>query len=201
MKKSILIIGFLFAGFFISAQEFNAGVYGGLVMSQLDGDTYNGYNKLGFTGGGYVNRFVSKKLGYQMGLRYINKGSKHADSEAGEYYKSVLQYIETPITLRYFIRKNIDLEGGLAFGYLVKSMEDTDGNGLMEPNPSFNKFEWSALAGISYHWTKKLSVGAFFNYSIIPVRPYSSGYSRFMDRGQYNNVIMLVFCYSISSWK
>ncbi len=140
-------------------------------------------------------------MGWQLGLRYISKGSKHADSEAGEYYKSVLQYIEMPITARYYIRKNIDLEGGLALGYLVKSLEDTDGNGLLDPKPPFNKLELSGLAGINYHWNKQFSFGAFFSYSLLPARPYSSGYSAPMDRGQYNNVIYFALCYTISSWK
>lgn len=201
MKKLILVTSIVIACHLGFGQEFNAGLYGGMVMSQLDGDTYSGYNKLGFTGGAYVNRFVTKKLGYQLGLRYINKGSKHVDSELGEYYKSVLRYVEMPFTVRYFIRKNMDLEGGLSLGYLVNSLEDTDGNGLQDPIPPFNKFELSALAGINYHWTEKFSIGAFFNYSVSPARPYSSGYSAPMDRGQYNNVIGLVFCYTLSSWK
>ncbi|MFA6401308.1 MAG: porin family protein [Salinivirgaceae bacterium] len=201
-KRLILItLGILLIIHFATAQEFNSGVYGGITVSQLDGDTFSGYNKAGIVGGAFVNRYMSKKMGWQLGIRYISKGSKHADSEAGEYYKSVLQYIESPITARYFIRKDIDLEGGLALGYLMKSLEDTDGNGLLEPKPPFNKFELSGLAGINYHWNKQFSFGAFFSYSLTPARPYSSGYSVPMDRGQYNNVIYFAFCYTISSWK
>jgi len=203
MKRNFILItlGVLFIINHSAAQEFNSGIYGGMVISQLDGDTYWGYNKAGIVGGAFVNRYVSKKMGWQLGIRYISKGSKHADSEAGEYYKSVLQYIEIPVTARYFIRKNIDLEGGLALGYLMRSLEDTDGTGLLEPKPPFNKFELSGLAGINYHWTKQFSFGAFFSYSLTPARPYTSGYSAPMYRGQYNNVIYGAFCYTISSWK
>jgi len=203
MKKRFILITLvvLFIINHSAAQEFNAGAYGGMVVSQLDGDYYAGYNKAGIIGGAFVNRFVNKKTGYQLGLRYISKGSKHADSEAGEYYKSALQYIEMPVSIRYFIRKNIDLEGGLALGYLIKSMEDTDGNGLLEPNPPFKKAELSGLVGGTYHWTKQFSFGGFFSYSITPARPYSSTPDKIIDYGQRNNVIYFAFCYTISSWK
>ena len=47
--KQILIIAILLLIFPVCrAQYFDAGVKLGLVASQVDGDTYAGYNKLGF---------------------------------------------------------------------------------------------------------------------------------------------------------
>jgi hypothetical protein len=202
MKKKSVVSTILLVIIFsaVNAQEFNAGAYGGMSITQLDGDTYSGYNKTGLVGGAFVNRFATKKIGWQLGIRYIRKGSKHADASNGSYYESQLHYVEMPVTARYYIRKNIDLEGGLAIGYLLKAMENF-GDGFLDDNPPFNKFELSGLAGVNYHWNKQFSFGAFFSYSLLPVRPYSSGYSVPMDRGQYNNVIYLALCYTISSWK
>ncbi|HAM99759.1 MAG TPA: hypothetical protein DCQ26_14225 [Marinilabiliales bacterium] len=197
----LLIIAFLLGSAPLFAQEFNAGITGGLVASQLDGDRYEGYNKAGMVGGIYVNRFVTKKTAYQLGLRYIQKGSKRADSKNGVYYKSILNCIEIPVSFRYFVAEKIDLEGGLSLAYLINAKEDTDGTGLLPANPEFNKFELSGLLGVSYHWSKKLAFGAQFNYSITPARSYSSGYEAFMDKGQHNNCLCFLVSYDFTSWR
>jgi hypothetical protein len=54
MKKAIFLF-FLLIPFIQQAQEFNAGLMAGIAPSQLDGDKFSGYNKLGYTAGGYVN--------------------------------------------------------------------------------------------------------------------------------------------------
>ena len=53
MKKIIFLFVFLFAfAFFSEAQNrFNAGVKVGISTSQVEGDTYGGFNKAGIDGG------------------------------------------------------------------------------------------------------------------------------------------------------
>lgn len=202
MIKNIFIIGLLLSILLKgSAQEFNAGFYGGMVASQLDGDHYQGYNKAGFLGGAYVNRQMFSKTDLQMGIRYIQKGSKKADTKTGEYYKSQLHYAEIPVTMRYHYYKKIDFEAGMALGYLIQSMEDTDGSGLTEPAAAFYKFELCAVGGVNYAWTEKITFSAQLSYSILPVRPYSQLYASYMDRGQFNNLVSFSIMYHISSWK
>ncbi len=46
----------------VRAQEFNAGIFGGVTASQVDGDSYGGYNKLGFTAGVFVNREIDNNI-------------------------------------------------------------------------------------------------------------------------------------------
>lgn len=200
--KHVLLIIILFTiSIFTQAQEFNAGVYGGLVAAQLDGDTYNGYNKPGIIVGSYVNREFNKKLLWQMGLRYSQKGSKFTNSKLGLYYKSQLHYLELPLTIQYYYKKKISFEVGASLNYLIKAMEDKDGFGLYEADPPFNKFELASIAGIYYHFSDKLAVGMHFSYSLNAVRPYSSGYEAFMDKGQHNNIFYFALYYKLSSWR
>lgn len=201
--KSFIFTQFLlcFLVFIASAQEFNGGLTGGLVASQLDGDHYKGYNRAGFLIGGYVNREFAEKLFFQMELRYLQKGSKKADTKTGEYYKSDLHYMELPITIRYFYYKKLDFEAGVGIAYLIKAMEDKDGTELVAAEPDFNKFDFSAILGINYAFSEKMIIGAHINYSIIPVRPYSQTYSSIMDAGQFNNLVTFSVAYKISSWK
>jgi len=183
------------------AQEFNAGLYGGLVGSQLDGDKYGGYHKAGMIGGAFVNREFKKKWSWQMGLRYNQKGSKQVDNKNGVYYKTQLHYIEMPLTIRYRHFEKVDLETGVAMGYLIKDKEDKDGYGLIDADPEFNKFEFSYLGGLNFHFNKKIAIGGHFAYSFLPVRPYSSLFDGFMDKGQYNNLVYFTLQYKLSSWR
>jgi hypothetical protein len=189
------------APFVVTGQEFNAGIYAGLSACQLDGDTYDGYNKPAFNAGGYVNRIVTKKTAVQIGIGYAQKGSRRINSNADQYYKCDLHYVTMPITMRYYYYKKLDFEIGLSPGYLLKAREDIYANGWKEANPPFNKFELAALAGLNYHFSKKIAVSAQFNYSLLAVRPYSSGYSNYMDKGQYNNIISFGAHYVFNHWR
>lgn len=200
MKKLFILIIFIIFGVAGFSQEFNAGVYGGLAASQLDGDTYAGYYKPGLITGGYVYRYFNKKWAWQFGLSYAQKGSKFTSSRLGIYYKSQLHYFEMPLTLRYFYWKKVDMEFGVSLGYLISAFEDKGGYGLAPADPPFNKFELAGIFGISYHFTESLAVGVHFSYSITAVRPYSSGYESFMDNGQHNNVLYFALYYNIS-WR
>ena len=51
------------------SQPFNAGLIAGATISQVDGDTYYGYNQLGWTAGAYVNLPVSEHFAAQAELR------------------------------------------------------------------------------------------------------------------------------------
>ncbi len=171
------------------AQEFNAGIYAGLSASQLDGDTYDGYNKPAAMAGAYVNRQITKHLFWQFGIRYAQKGSRRIDSNRNQYYKCDLHYVEMPVTLRYFHYKRLDFEAGLSLGYLLKAREDINAYGWKEANPPFNKYELGSMVGLSYHFNQHLAVSTHLLYSILAVRPYSSGYQTYMDKGQHNNVL------------
>src|SRR5512140_2891327 len=83
----------------LQAQRFNAGLMLGGVTSQVDGDTYDGYHKWGYLGGGYVFLKVSPHSSFQMELEYIQKGSRRNDTSlsGGDTYLLRLHYIEIPL--------------------------------------------------------------------------------------------------------
>ncbi len=190
-KYFTIVLLFLFS-YHIKAQEFNAGVSGSLVASQLDGDWYGGYNRLGGAFGVYANRLVSDKLAIQMGVRYIHKGS--SESNKNTTYSCFLQYAELPVTLRYFCWKKIDIEAGLSAGYLIKAKEKRDGYEIIDP-PAFNKTDFCGIAGANYSINETLNLGLHMMYSLHFVRPFSANYNT-MKSGQYNNLIMLSISYN-----
>lgn len=198
MRILITTIFLFFFSAFLGAQEFNAGLSAGIVASQLDGDKYAGYNKFGLQGGAYVNRYFTKKLSAQLSLLYKELGSREDNDEV--HYKSRLQYVIMPLTIRYYHFKKVDFEGGFSWGYLIKQYEE-DINGYEIVNPvEFNKFDFCGIAGVNYKFTEKLSIGVTIQYSIIEVRPYIPQNIN-LRTGQFNHAVGFSLAYQFSTWK
>ena len=201
MKLKIFLLSiFLFiivAGF---SQQFNGGLMGGLSASQISGDNLSGYNKAGLYGGAFVNLKVNEKYGFQMELAYIQKGSqKNAKPNKGDYtsYKLSLQYVEMPIMYQYYFRPKIIFQAGLYFGVHINSKEE-DQNGVMNlpPDyPKFHKMELGGQIGVEYLLNKNFVVDLRLSNSILKVRAHKGGGTYYLNRGQYNDVLMLSLRY------
>ncbi|MFW6145171.1 MAG: outer membrane beta-barrel protein [bacterium] len=191
MKKVLLIAVFLISAFSSYAQRFNGGIHGGFIVSQLDGDNLGGYNKPGLRGGGWVNTVISPMVVIQMEMEYIQKGSKISETQllSRNYYHSRLEYLQIPLLAKIRATDNITAEAGIAGGYLFNAIEDKDGSGFLDAEPSFNQYELSLLIGLNYHLTETLTGNVRFNYSALPVRDHPGGQAYWLDRGQYNNVL------------
>ena len=58
----------------INAQKFKGGVQAGLLLTQVDGDDFNGYHKMGAIVGGFANiPFEEKKNTTAIGNRLCTK--------------------------------------------------------------------------------------------------------------------------------
>jgi hypothetical protein len=191
----------------LSAQEFYAGPVVGASFSQIDGDAYSGYNKLGLVVGGFVGRQISEHWKTQLEIVYVQKGSRATpDIEAGDYsdYLADLKYIQFPLTMQLITGK-FQFEGGLCFGSLLSSNEEAYGAPIPEQDQiPFKNTEWSTVWGFSYHITDQLMINCRFNYSLLRVRePYGGSvpvYDPHWDLkkpGQYNNVVCLSLYYDL----
>ncbi len=184
----------------MNAQSFNGGLIGGFSTSQVDGDTYAGYHRIGLNVGAFVNHGLTKNLLWQMELKFIQKGSyKNQNPDIGDYfiYNLRLNYFEVPFLIRYVHKNKFSVEAGIAFGYLAKSKEgNQDGEFPYDPNiPNFHKFELSSQLGAYYYFTDNFWINTRYSYSILPIRPHASGAVYLMNRGEYNNVIQFALYY------
>ena len=101
MKKVVvLLLLFPLATF---AQKFNAGIRAGIVASQVDGDTYEGFDKAGVIAGLYVNRSFSDKFSLQLEMDFIQKGSRMPVDDLNNYYLMRLSYLEVPLLLQWHV--------------------------------------------------------------------------------------------------
>lgn len=197
--KSILFFCLFFPAVSFS-QFWEGGAVAGLSASQVDGDTYAGFNKLGFLGGGWVRHMFTSQVGGQLEVRYIMKGAAEIDNvDNVTYYKLTLHYGDVPILLNYHYHEHVLFEIGVSpeFLFASKEMEDVDGNSP-EDAPPFNRLTMSAIGGIGYIFLERFMVNVRYNYSVIPIRQHPSGQTYLLNRGQYSNVLTFSMYYKIT---
>lgn len=195
MKK---VFGFIFLLFTLnlSAQTFNGGLSLGLNASQIDGDAYWGYHRIGLFGGAFVNTFFSEEVGLQMELHFVGKGaSKWNEIGDPAYYRVKLHYVELPVVALYDVIDKLRLSGGLSYGLLINAEEDLSGTGYREPDPEYKKGDLSMLIGAEYFFMESWSFYSRFTYSILPIREHPGGQTHFLNRGQVNNNISMALRY------
>ncbi len=183
------------AGF---AQTFNGGILAGGLISQVDGDTWDGYHKVGYLAGGFVGLRLSPHSSFQLEMEYIQKGSRHnpdPENSSDQLYLLRLHYLELPLLYQYTFAGRFSLEAGPAADVLLGYHEEQDGISDPPTEPVRN-VTLSGIFGASVYITDHLKANLRFNYSLISLRnssaPYPQAYRKiFFEYGQYNNVISL----------
>lgn len=218
MKKEFLLF-IICVSLFTSlhAQRFKAGALAGIVTSQVDGDTYAGYNKAGMLVGGFVASKFSdvSKWSVSFEITYIQKGSRktpHPDKGDFADYKLKLNYVEVPLLVKYDVGRVIDTSGlrgmhftfigGVAIGTLIYSAE-WDAFGPLSGGTPFQKKDVPVILGLNYSFSKHIGFDVRTEYSLFPVRKggtssyYQNWTSNFFKPGYYNNLIIFLFRYRI----
>ncbi|MCX6284619.1 MAG: porin family protein [Bacteroidetes bacterium] len=208
MQRTLLLILFILPLIGYS-QKFNGGVLLGGNVSQVDGDTYEGYHKIGYQAGAYVYLRVSPHSSFQMEMEYFQKGSRRAsnpDSGAGDHsYLLRIHYLEIPVLYQYTFAKRFQVEAGPAFDVLLGSLEETDG--LPTTNTvALRPVTLSGILGFSCYISHHLKAGFRFNYSLLSIRvpadPEPPGYRHILfETGQYNNVLSLTFSWDFKKFE
>ena len=199
MKPFYFFLITLFISLSSFSQPFEGGFFAGVSASQVDGDTYAGYNKLGLTAGGYISGDIkrNRNLKWKAELRYIQKGAfKKTSLENPDYYRLAIHYVEIPFLLQFYFQDKLYLEAGFSPDvYLFHREEDEYGEISTENGPEYHRFGVNAHAGIGYFITDQIILGIRNSYSVIPMREHASGQTYLLNRGQYNNVLGLSLYY------
>lgn len=193
-------IGFILIAFFslnLNAQPFNSGIFLGTNTSQIEGDSYKGFNKIGYQIGVFTSREISSKLDWKLGLSWINKGSfKPSEPDLGIFgtYKISLNYVEIPFTLEY-PWKGIIIEGGLLAGVLISAKEEDENGQVTVKTLNYNFGEIGWVFGLQYPFSEKVKVNLRYSRSLLPIAD-SIEITRFgLFGGSFNNLIQINFSY------
>lgn len=208
--KTLLSTLILFICFSLSSLEaqykkkdqvnlFGLSAIGGFSATQIDGDFTKGYKKSGIYGGiaGLV-RF-SHQVRMEIGLIYVEKGSKWGDENNGFQTSSDatlrLNMIEIPITARYFPKGNgagFYYEAGFSYSRLLERRFEEDfiterSQAIYAGmNDAFKKGEFGIVAGIGIRTNLPVSIGLRFTAAVSKIMdlnlPPVSGSNIFQDR-------------------
>ncbi|MEI8005013.1 MAG: porin family protein [Bacteroidota bacterium] len=191
------------------SQRFNGGILAGGNVSQVDGDDLEGYHKVGFQAGAFVNLRVSKHSSFQMEMEYFQKGSRKAsnpDSGSGDpSYLFRYHYLEIPVLYQYTFAKRVQAEIGPAVDVYLGSLEESNGQVSSSTVP-FRPVTLTGILGIACYITPHLKAGFRFNYSLLSIRqptdtPPSSYRYILFEKGQYNNVLSLTLSWDFRKFE
>lgn len=207
----IALISLLISGFTARAQydyaqaQWTGGLMAGANVSQVDGDGYKGYNKLGPALGGVIYipvpdvEFGQGCLAWSMEVLYSGKGASGTGSGAGSFMQSQdirLTYAELPLQLNYWRGPRKSIYGaGFALGYLAASEEKiVTLSGQLYQFP-FRKLDLSFLVTASFHIGAGFFVSPRFQYSLLSIRKKNPDLTAFGRADQFNNVFGVKLMY------
>lgn len=206
MKKLFYIL-LVFATIELKAQaddeRFRFILTAGVCGTQVDGDSYGGYNKLGYVAGVHANRKMAEKTEFSIGLSYVQKGSRsNATNQNPYFYVLRLHYVEVPWMFIYNYKNKYRFEGGVSGAYLFNSYEANSQIGTYKG--ALKKYDFCYNLGVGYKLNEKVFFNLRYNYSLLPIRDYQHNvylgnfWQRAFGRGLYNNVVQVSFNYIIS---
>lgn len=204
MKKLLLALLLILCNCVLFAQRFHGGVLAGVSASQVDGDSYAGYNKAGLQGGVFISTGVTSRIDAHLEIKYTARGARNpASSDNTGAYKLTLHYIDLPVILALGIKELGSFELGLVPGYLFYASGEKDAGEVITEN--LKKFDLGTLLGISVNITTKLAFHMRYSYSIFSIRDQespSAGYSWLgkllgHTNGDFNNYLTFGVYYQL----
>lgn len=159
---------------------FYGGINVGANLSEIIGDDYHGYHKLGVNLGGVVFAHLSDRLAASMEINYSQKGSRggrdiyspNAGSMFEKYYLD-LNYVAVPIQLHYFVIRQMSIGVGVSYAQLLKAKEDviTDPPyNIDQNNLHFSQKDYTYMFGVDYHLYNNLFFSFRYERSIVAIR-------------------------------
>lgn len=189
----------------------------GINAAQIDGDGSNGYDHIGAIGGVGTMVEFKNQLSVSFEMLYSMRGSVERRK-----FRVSTDYIELPFCLNMNIsnflnkikmnngnlniKKTIIVFMGLSPAVLVRyNLKYTEYDGGGNPTNAEShlylclshqpaKYDLSALAGLQFHITSKIAIGARYSYSLMGIKPSCNHL-----KSQYHNVVALKAAYIISN--
>jgi len=185
---------------------FEGGLVAGCNFTQIDGDSFYGYHKVGLDAGGVVYVHFTPVFGASMEIAYSQKGSRGEQvtqspsigTYVAKYFMNV-NYVEVPFMLHVKFDE-LDFEAGVSYDRLISSNEWILSDQQVTIDPVANRFNTSDIdyiLGLSHKVYKQFYLDARFLYSITSIRPADRipvGYG-YGAQGQYNNMLSVRVMY------
>lgn len=182
-------------------RTFYGGLLGGASFSQVDGDAYAGYHKVGINAGGIIYARLGENIAASVEILYSEKGARgHFEKFLSRDtimtdYRIRLRYAEVPIQLNYFDRRRSHFGAGFSYSQLITGEEEVETNfGPIDASAyPFRKADVNFLLTGNLHLVKGLFLNARFQYSLFSVRKIH--YPGIGRSEQFNNLWLVRLMY------
>jgi outer membrane protein with beta-barrel domain len=159
--------------------RFNAGLIMGLSLSQIDGDRYTGFDKIGIRGGLKGSMYLNDRLDMVVGLLYNQKGArfeKISNNVNNRPKNRVIHfdYMEAPILINFKMEKEKEngffLETGFSYARLINHrveevlLNPTTDISFAAIAQDFNSNEFNFIVGVNCFFNDH--IGAGFHYTV-----------------------------------
>lgn len=182
------------------AQRILGGISLGMNLTQVDGDDFYGFHKVGLNVGPMVIVPFGKNRNWSasMELLYSQKGSKHNGSADSTNYKLIQDYAEIPVLIHFTDKKLISGGLGFSYGQLINYKETRNNfyDTLYQYQTGLSNYDISVIADLQIRIWSRLWANLRYQYSVKSNRTVvidnPNLYPRSPEtRKQYNNVITL----------
>ena len=206
MKKTLFLtafISFFTFQFSISNAQgrFDAHVFAGMNMCQIDGDASDGYSHLGLRAGVGTSFALEDDLTTPwrmvVELAYTNKGSYVKKSNQ----TISMSYIEIPILISYnTMEDRLRIAAGVAPAYCVRFQVSTAGVEETGWNLNANIFDLLPLTfSLRYRFADHLGIEGRYQYSALSVTRDTGAGTYFLfrsNKGCFHNLVSLSLTYT-----
>lgn len=190
-------------------KQFFGGAVLGMNISQVDGDAFAGYHKVGLNAGGLVYWAFTDYFAGSMEIIYSQKGSKgvrtNHNTTIGSYYSKYtmrLNYVEVPVNFHFPFMERYLFGFGGSFNALLSSDESMDEAGHLIPfddtKETFNSYTFDLMASVGIIFREKYILEGRFQYGITALRnwqnviPFTAGMG---ESDQFNNMVTFRLIY------
>ena len=161
-------------------RAFYGGLTAGANFSQVDGDGYSGYHRVGLHAGALVYARIKGPLFMSVEMLFAQKGSKNRyfsespNTGLGiQEYDLRLNYAEVPVMLHLNYKPRFTGGAGISYARLISSKEEAFNNYPVNLHPDvnyFNKEDWCFLAQMSYEFWEGWLITMRYGYSLGSIR-------------------------------
>lgn len=192
IKAAVVLMALLPGSRSLNGQALNAGIFAGINASQVAGDSYAGFNKLGLNAGFFMNQLIEYDIYWQAELRFGTRGVYQGPTDNYQtLYKSAYYILELPLSVHYLYDERIMVELGTS-PELLLGTRFWDEYGLMDSStyPENRRFGLSVFGGVGFWFNDKIMAGLRYTNSAIPFRDPEE-WNNAQYRGYFHNVFSL----------
>ena len=142
----------------VQAQGVGGGLMGGVVTSQIDGDTWGGFNKWGYAVGGFAYYDFNDRLALQVEILQSRRGSREVQTDFGQV---TLSYIDVPLLFQFKRElskgRTAIAEGGLSANLLLAGKTGFRPL-ILDQTENFTRLSSEVHLGATVYFTEMLGI-------------------------------------------